>query len=398
MRIARLFVIAVLTLASSSAVQTQQSAAAGYRFRPRPSSTCWTRRRRRTVELSPASDAMAVLERASMPSHRRTGAADAAAGGRFASTRRPTACTAAIRYRSLTIKNPGRRHRAQGDAAADSGDWLDRLLAGQRKRFAFTHTRDERDRAVGRRDARPARRSALTPAQLNNALGSPQSPSACKWVGQGALAAVRVRGANSRRRAAGARGAHRPERPGELGVPAPVRTYQDLLDPLTTRRSSTTTPPASWRWSMRRRGAADAASGGRHLPDFAAVARRPPSCSIARAKRPFSWLVPVRRLPDARSRSGIARARVKQIADLPVPTPCPTAACYPARGRGAGSPLSRRPSAWVEALDGGDPQDQRAASRQADDARRARSPPRRRRSRGREWRVGAARVDRGRAC
>ena len=102
-----------------------------------------------TVELSGSGTAMAVLERASMP----TMAELAQPMLRLAGVRinpKTNGLHRAVRYRSLTLKNPADGTERKVTLPANSGDRLDRLFAGQRK-FAFTQHSRHRHRAVGGR-------------------------------------------------------------------------------------------------------------------------------------------------------------------------------------------------------------------------------------------------------
>jgi dipeptidyl aminopeptidase/acylaminoacyl peptidase len=258
----------------------------------------------------------------------------------------------AIRYRSLTIKNPADGVERKVTLPTNPAiGWVG--FSPDSVRFAFTHTRDTGiELWVG--DATTGVARAITPAQLNNALGSTQAPSACKWVGQGTslLCAfiVSTRGAAPASPAVPAG----PNIQENRGVPAPVRTYQDLL-------TSAYDEALFEYYATSQLALVDATSGARtpvgRPAIFTMFAPSPDGnfVLIARAKRPFSWLVPYDDFPtlvEVWDRKG---SSVKQIADLPVADTVPNGGVLPGPRAWRWQPTAPATVAWIEALDGGDP-------------------------------------------
>ena len=203
-------------------------------------------------------------------------------------------------------------------------------------------------------DAATGAAKAITPAQLNNALGSTQAPSACKWVGQGTslLCAFTVS-----TRGGAPTAPVVPSGPNiqeNRGVPAPVRTYQDLL-------ASAYDEALFEYYATSQLALVDAASGTRTPVGrpgiFQTFAPSPDGnfVLVARVKRPFSWLVPYDDFPtlvEVWDRKG---SSVKQIADLPVADTVPNGGVLPGPRSWRWQPNAPATAAWVEALDGGDP-------------------------------------------
>ena len=343
--------LGVALLSSALLAQSPQPGPSGYLVPPKPIVDVLDAAPPPTVELSASGEAMAVLERPSMPSL----AELAQPMLRLAGVRinpKTNGLHRAIRYRNLTIKSPsdGTERKVTLPANPAIG-WVG--FSPDSAKFAFTHTRESGiELWVG--DTRTGAARALTPAQLNNALGSPQSPSACKWVGQGAslLCAfiVSTRGAAPSPPAV-------PTGPNiqeNLGVPAPVRTYQDLL-------GSAYDEALFDYYATSQLALVDASTGARtpvgRPSIFQTFAPSPDGTFvlIARVKRPFSWLVPYDDFPtlvEVWDRKGDS---VKQIADLPVADTVPNGGVLPGPRSWRWQPTQPATVAWVEALDGGDP-------------------------------------------
>jgi len=348
----QLLVLAALGCVTTGiAAQSSQPAATGYLVPPKAIVDVLDAPPPPTVELSGSGTAMAVLERASMPSIGEL----AQPMLRLAGVRinpRTNGLHRAVRYRSLTIKSPtdGSERKVTLPPNPAIG-WIG--FSPDSARFAFTQTRENGiELWVGETATGAAK--ATTPAQLNNALGSTQSPSACRWVGQGSsLLCAFVptgRGAAPAPPAVPAG----PNVQENRGVPAPVRTYQDLL-------TSAYDEALFDYYATSQLALVDAASGARTPVGrpgiFHTFAPSPDGnfVLVARVKRPFSWLVPYDDFPtsvEVWDRKGTV---VKQIADLPVGDTVPNGGVLPGPRSWRWQPTQPATVAWVEALDGGDP-------------------------------------------
>jgi hypothetical protein len=221
-----LAVLGLATLSSALLAQTPQPAASGYLVPPKAIVDVLDAPPPPTVELSASGSAMAVLERPSMPSIAELSQPML----RLAGVRinpKTNGLHRAVRYRTLTIKSPadGTERKVTLPPNPAIG-WLG--FSPDSARFAFTQTRDTGiELWVG--DTATGAAKALTAAQLNNALGSPQSPSACKWVNQGASLLCAFVVATRGPAPAPPAVPTGPNIQENRGVPAPVRTYQDLL-------------------------------------------------------------------------------------------------------------------------------------------------------------------------
>ena len=348
----KLFLLVGAASLSTALLAAQQSPSpSGYLLPPKPIIDVLDAPPPPTVDLAASGEAMAVLERASMPSL----AELAQPMLRLAGTRinpKTNGLHRAVRYRALTIKGPadGTERKVTLPAEPAIG-WIG--FSPDSRRFAFTHTRDTGiELWVG--DTATGAAKAITPAQLNNALGSPQSPSACKWVGQGAslLCAFVLPGRGQ------------PPAPPAVptgpniqenrGVPAPVRTYQDLL-------TSAYDEVLFEYYATSQLALVDAGTGARAPVGRPAIFHTfSPSPDgnfvlIARTKRPFSWLVPYDDFPtevEVWDRKGTV---VRLIADLPVADTVPNSGVLPGPRAWRWQATAPATVTWAEALDGGDP-------------------------------------------
>jgi len=346
-----LVLIGVGCLSTALLGQTPQPAASGYLLPPRAIVDVLDAPPPPTVELSASGSAMAVLERASMPSIAELAQPMLRLGG-VRINPKTNGLHRAVRYRNLTIKGPadGAERKVTLPPNPAIG-WVG--FSPDSTRFAFTQTRENGiELWVG--DTATGAAKAITPAQLNGALGSPQSPSACKWVNQGASLLCAFVVASRGQAPPPPAVPTGPNIQENRGVPAPVRTYQDLL-----------TSPYDEQlfefFATSQLAMVDAASGARtpvgRPAIFQTFAPSPDGnfVLVARVNRPFSWLVPYDDFPttvEVWDRKGTA---VKQIADLPVADTVPNGGVLPGPRSWRWQPTEPATVAWVEALDGGDP-------------------------------------------
>jgi dipeptidyl aminopeptidase/acylaminoacyl peptidase len=258
----------------------------------------------------------------------------------------------AVRYRSLVMRNPEDGTERKVTLPPDPAlGWIG--FSPDSVRFAFTQTRDTGiELWVGETATGAAR--ALTPAQLNNALGSTQTPSACRWVGQGASLLCAFTVASRGQAPALPAVPTGPNIQENRGVTAPVRTYQDLLgsaydealfDYYATSQLALVDAGTGTRTPVGRPGIFHSVSPS---PDGNFVL-------VARVKRPFSWLVPYDDFPTSVEVWDRAGALVKQIADLPVADTVPNGGVLPGPRAWRWQATAPATVAWSEALDGGDP-------------------------------------------
>jgi hypothetical protein len=169
-----LVLVAVGCVSTALIAQTSQPAASGYLLPPKAIVDILDAPPPPTVELSSSGTAMAVLERASMP----TIAELAQPMLRLAGVRinpKTNGLHRSVRYRALTIKNAadGTERKVSLPPNPAIG-WIG--FSPDSTRFAFTQTRENGiELWVG--DAATGAAKAITAAQLNNALGSTASPS-----------------------------------------------------------------------------------------------------------------------------------------------------------------------------------------------------------------------------
>jgi len=298
------------------------------------------------VELSPARDAIALLERASMP----TIAELAQPMLRLAGIRinpRTNGPHRAIRYRRLTMKGVADgAERSVTLPPSPALAWIGFSPDG--RRFAFTHTRDTGielwlgDTATGQ--AKPV---ATNP--LNATLGTP-----CAWLSDGAslLCAFVDTG-----RGAAPHASEVPVGPNiqeSRGRVAPTPTFEDML-------ASAHDEALFEYYATSQLALVNAASGQRSpigRPGIYADFKPSPDGQfvlVSRVKRPFSWLVGYRNFPTAAEIWNRQGAMVKQIADLPVADTIPPGGVLPGPRSWRWQATLPSSVVWAEALDGGNP-------------------------------------------
>ena len=215
------------------------------------------------------------------------------------------------------------------------------------RRFAFTQQRDHGiELWIG--DAATGQARAVTPAQLNAALGAP-----CAWVGDGGSMLCQF--VSPGRGAAPTMGIPTgPNIQEHRGGIAPVRTYQDLL-------TSAYDESLFDYYATSQLAFVDAASGQRTevgTPAVFATAAPSPDGQyilVRRVQRPYSWLVPYRNFAarvEVWDRRG---ASVTQVAALPVADNVPNGGVMPGPRNFQWQPLALATMVWAEALDNGDP-------------------------------------------
>jgi dipeptidyl aminopeptidase/acylaminoacyl peptidase len=349
MRHVRGFAACALILSGSISIAAQpasQPAASGYLLPPKAIVDILDAAPPPTVELSPAKDVLALLERASMPT--------------IAELSQPVLRLAGRRINPRT-NGP---HRAQVSRAislkviADGSErkvtmppnpmltWIGFSPDG--KRFAFTQTRDTGiELWLG--DSATGQAKAVTTAQLNASLGSP-----CEWVGEGGALLC---GFVSPSRGAAPATPTVPSGPNvqeHRGKTAPVRTYQDLLTSAHDEALFDYYATSQLAW-------VDAATGQRTPVGSPAVfesALPSPDGNfvlVSRIRRPYSWLVPYTNFPSAIEVWDRKGAVVKTIAELPVADTVPNGGVLPGPRGYLWQPLAPATLTWAEALDNGDP-------------------------------------------
>ena len=337
--------IVALLAASSTLVAQTQPAASGYLVPPKAIVDILDAPPPPTVEVSPARDVIALVERTSMP----TIAELSQPMYRLAGVRinpRTNGLHRAQLARAITLKSIADGAERKVTLPANPKlSWIGFSADG--KRFAFTQQRDTGiELWVG--DTATGQAKSITAGQLNATLGTP-----CEWVGGGGSMLCGFVSPN--------RGA-----PPVSGVPtgpniqehrgglAPVRTYQDLL-------ASAHDEALFDYYATSQLAFVDVASGQRTpvgAPGvFATLAPSPDGnfILVRRARRPYSWLVPYQNFPatvEVWDRQGGA---VKQIAQLPVADTVPNGGVLPGPRSFQWQPLAPATVVWAEALDNGDP-------------------------------------------
>jgi dipeptidyl aminopeptidase/acylaminoacyl peptidase len=351
MRTTLALVAATCVSAVVLAEQPQPAAPSGYLLPPKAIVDILDAAPPPSVFLSPTGDAMAVLERDSMPALAEIAQPMLRLGG-IRINPKTNGLHRAIRYRTLTIKSPadGSERKVTVPPSPALG-WMGFSPDGSR--FAFTQTRDDRiDLWVGRTATGEAR--AVTDAALNATLGSTQNPGACEWVGQGASLLCAFTAANRGPAPAPPLVPAGPNIQETRGIEAPVRTYQDLLGSksdealfayYTTSQLAFVDPQSGAHTPIGQPGIFDTFSPS---PDGSYVL-------IARVKKPFSWLVPYRDFPTAVEVWDRKGTVVKTIADLPVADTVPNQGVLPGPREWQWQATAPATVAWAEALDGGDP-------------------------------------------
>ena len=347
----RLIAVVTLRPCRSSAFAQTQAPASGYLLPPKVIVDILDAPPPPTVELSPARDVVALLERASMPTIAELVATDAAAGG-------PAHQSEDQRPASVGRRRVSAISQSHDEGVADGSErkvtlppspslaWIGFSPDG--KRFAFTQHRDNGiELWIG--DTASGQAKSVTTAPLNAAFGTP-----CEWVGDGGSLLCEFVPAN--RGAAPTAGVPTgPNIQEHRGGIAPVRTYEDLL-------ASAHDEALFDYYGTSQLAFVDAASGqrtaGRHA--HASSTRRQPSPDgqfilVRRVRRPYSWLVPYRNFPASVEVWNRQGAPVKQIAQLPVADNVPNGGVMPGPRSFQWQPLAPATVVWAEALDNGDP-------------------------------------------
>jgi dipeptidyl aminopeptidase/acylaminoacyl peptidase len=315
-----------------------------------------------TAVVSPSRQAMALLERASMPS--------------IAELAQPMLRLAGLRInprtnglhrsqtlRAITLKTlqPGAAPPAVSPAPAVAVQGTDvavtlppnpRLswigFSPDGARFAFTHTRDT-GIELWMGDAATGQAKAISTASLNGAWGAP-----CGWLADSTALLCRFIPPSRGAEPAAPEAPSGPNIQENLGTPAPVRTYQDLL-------ASAHDEALFEHYAASLLATVDAASGARRpigpagLYERVDVSPNGEFVLVTRLKRPFSRLVPA---DDFAKDVEIWNRRgevVRRIASLPIADTVPNNGVLPGPRAFQWKATAPATLAWVEALDGGDP-------------------------------------------
>ena len=299
-----------------------------------------------TAVVSPSGQVMALLERASMPP--------------ITELSQPMLRLAGMRtnprtngpHRGQTLKAISLRNIGDGAEikvtlpASARLAWLGFSPDG--KRFAFTHTRDT-GIELWMGDAATGQARAISAASLNAMWGDP-----CEWLADSTALLCRFVPPS---RGAAPAPPHAPSGPNiqeNLGRPAPVRTYQDLL-------TSAHDEALFEHYGTSLLALVDAASGTRRpvgpagLYQTVEASPNGEHILVVRVKRPFSRLVPADDFPkdvEIWNRRGEV---VRRIADLPVADTVPNNGVLPGPRSYTWQATAPATIAWAEALDGGDP-------------------------------------------
>jgi len=338
-------ILALALVVGTTALSAQAPAQSGYLLPPKVIVDILDAPPPPTVELSPARDQIALLERASMPT--------------IAQLSQPMHRLAGVRINPRT-NGPHRAQLARAITLKAIADGTEKKVtlppnpmlsfigfSPDGKRFAFTHQRDNGiELWIG--DSATGQARSITTPQLNATLGTP-----CEWVGDGGSLLCEF--------VAPSRGAAP-----SLGVPtgpniqehrggiAPVRTYQDLL-------ASAHDEALFDYYATSQLAFVNASSGQRTVVGTPAVfVTAAPSPDgqfilVRRVRRPYSWLVPYTNFAanvEVWDRQG---AQVKQIAQLPVADTVPNGGVLSGPRAFQWQPLAPATIVWAEALDNGDP-------------------------------------------
>jgi dipeptidyl aminopeptidase/acylaminoacyl peptidase len=341
--------IAVVTFVLAAATAYAQAPASGYLLPPKAIVDILDAAPPSNVEVSPARDVVALLDRASMPTIAELSQpfyrlAGVRINPRTNAPHRPPATSP--RYRSLSLKViEGGSERKVTLPPNPVLSWIGFSPDG--KRFAFTNMRDNGvELWIG--DTATGQAKSLTPAQLNAALGTP-----CEWVGNGG--AMLCEFVSPSRGAAPTMGVPTgPNIQEHRGGTAPVRTYQDLL-------ASAHDEALFDYYATSQLAFVDVASGQRTpvgTPALFTTAAPSPDGQfilVRKARRPYSWLVPYQNFASVVEIWDRQGATVKQIAQLPVADNVPNGGVMPGPRNFQWQPLAPATVVWAEALDKGDP-------------------------------------------
>lgn len=337
--------VVVFSIGLSSVALAEEDQAPGYILPPKAIVDILDAPPPPTVEISPARDLVALLDRASMP----TIAQLAQPMYRLAGVRinpRTNGPHRAQLSRAITLKSVNDNSERKVTVPANPMlSWIGFSPDG--KRFAFTNQRDNGiELWIG--ETATGQAKSVTPAQLNAALGAP-----CEWVGDGGSLLCEFTAPN--RGAAPVLGV--PSGPNiqeHRGGTAPVRTYQDLL-------ASAHDEALFDYYATSQLAFVDATTGQRTPVGspavFVSAAPSPDGqfILVRRVRRPYSWLVPYQNFAanvEIWDRQGAA---VKQIAQLPVADNVPNGGVMPGPRSFQWQPLAPATIVWAEALDNGDP-------------------------------------------
>ena len=341
----RLIVIAAFLVGSSTLFAQAPAPTSGYLLPPKEIIDILDAAPPPTVEVSPARDVVALIERASMPS--------------IAQLSQPMHRIAGIRINPRT-NGPHRSQLARAISLKTIADGAEKKVtlppnpllswigfSSDGRRFAFTQQRDNGiELWIG--ESATGQAKSITMAQLNAALGTP-----CEWVADGASLLCRFVQPN--RGAAPTMGVPAgPNIQEHRGGRAPVRTYQDLL-------ASAYDEALFDYYATSQLAFVDAASGQRTpvgTPAIFAMSAPSPDGQfilVDRVRRPYSWLVPYQNFPSSIEVWDRGGAQVKVVAQLPVADNVPNGGVLPGPRSVQWQPLSPATLVWVEALDNGDP-------------------------------------------
>jgi dipeptidyl aminopeptidase/acylaminoacyl peptidase len=314
-----------------------------------------------TAVASPSGEAIALLERASMPT--------------VAELAQPMYRLAGMRinpktngpHRAQTLKAISLRQLA--DPAAIAGQvppeikvtlpanarlsWIGFSPDG--KRLAFTHTRDT-GIELWMADAATGQARAISTASLNAVWGTP-----CDWLADSAALLCRFVPPSRGAAPVAPEAPTGPNVQENLGRQAPVRTYQDLL-------TSAHDEALFEHYATSLLAIVDAASGARRpvgpagLYQIAETSPNGEYILVARVKRPFSRLVPADDFPKEVEIWNRRGEVVRKVADLPVADTVPNNGVLPGPREYTWHANAPATLVWAEALDGGDPK-QPAAQR-----------------------------------
>jgi dipeptidyl aminopeptidase/acylaminoacyl peptidase len=346
----RLIVAFTFVLAASTAFAQTQAPASGYLLPPKEIVDILDAPPPPTVELSPSKDIVVLLQRASMPSIAELSQPMLRLAGLRINpkTNGQHRSGAAVypRYSSFTIKTiADGAERKVTLPPSPSLAWIGFSPDG--KRFAFTQHRDN-GIELWMADTATGQAKAITPAQLNAALGTP-----CEWVGDGGSLLCEFVPAN--RGAAPVAGVPTgPNIQEHRGGVAPVRTYEDLL-------TSAHDEALFDYYGTSQLAFVDAATGQRTPVGqpalFMSAAPSPDGqfILVRRSRHPYSWLVPYQNFAASIEVWDRQGATVKQIAQQPVADHVPNGGVLTGPRSFQWQPLAPATVFWSEALDNGDP-------------------------------------------
>ena len=347
MRRTRRVALTLAMLTAPLAAQAQPSASAGgYRLPPQVIVDILDAAPPPATELSPTRDAIAIIERASMPSIAELAQPVLRIAGRRINPRTNGPHRAQL-SRAIALKSivDGTEKRVTVPADARLS-WIGFSPDG--RRFAFTHTRsDGIELWLGTTATGEAK--AIPGAALNAALGTP-----CEWVGDGGSLLCALVPADRGPAPATPLVPSGPNVQENRGTTAPVRTYQDLL-------TSAHDEALFDHYATSQLAYVDTVTGQRsHVGAPAVFETALPSPDgryllVGLVHRPYSWLVPFSLFPTAVEIWDRSGAVVTRIADLPLADTVPNGGVLPGPRSYQWQALAPATLVWAEALDNGDP-------------------------------------------